>query len=264
MIVNGEAEDEKALGVMWKVKDDLFYVKVNISGKKRNVNINLDEILKEPGLKLTLRDALSLHAKAFDPLGLILPTKAIGMLLFRETLQYLSRQLKESQDKGSSKLPWDKEIDGPLKERWLEYFSMLDSLSSVTFPRSIKPDSADPDSHPTLVTFSDGSESSYGCAAYALWSLKGGAKEARLIMSKAKLAPLLAKGEVVKNELSGATYAVRLKTWIMQNTRLEYKEFIPFLDSRIVQDMIKKESYRLNTFAGNRVKEIAAKSNVFE
>ena len=34
------------------------------------------------------------------------------------------------------------------------------------------------------------------------------------------------------------------------------------LDSRIVQDMIKKESYNLNTFAGLRVKEISAKTDV--
>ena len=37
MIISGETEDEKALGVMWRVKEDLFYVKVNISGKKKNV-----------------------------------------------------------------------------------------------------------------------------------------------------------------------------------------------------------------------------------
>ena len=59
-------------------------------------------------------------------------------------------------------------------------------------------------------------------------------------MSKAKLGPLLQKGDIVKNELSGATYAVRIKTWILQNTDLQYGSFHPFVDSRIVQDMIKK------------------------
>ena len=37
-------------------------------------------------------------------------------------------------------------------------------------------------------------------------------REARLIMSKSKLVLLLSKGEVLKNELSGATFVVRLKT----------------------------------------------------
>ena len=258
LLVNGEAEDERALGIHWNVKEDLFYVKVNISGKKRTVNICLSQILSEPCMNLTLRDCLSIHSKAFDPLGLVLPTKMIGMLLFRETIQFL----KQNQEGNSNKLPWDKAIDGVLKDRWLEYFSMLDALKDVTFKRSIKPESADPEVPPDLVTFSDGNEQSYGCVSYVLWTLQGGLKEARLIMAKSKLAPLLAKGEVVKNELSGATFAVRMKSWILQNTNLEYRDFVPFLDSRIVQDMIKKESYLLNTFAGLRVKEISAKSDV--
>ena len=47
-----------------------------------------------------------------------------------------------------------------------------------------------------------------------------------------------------------------------QNVGLQYNDYLPFLDSRIVQDMVKKESYLLNTFAGLRVKEIATKSDV--
>ena len=53
-------------------------------------------------------------------------------------------------------------------------------------------------------------------------------REARLIMSKSKLVLLLSKGEVLKNELSGATFVVRLKTWILQNTNLDYNKFVPF------------------------------------
>ena len=139
---------------------------------------------------------------------------------------------------------------------------MLDSLENVTFPRSIKPINADPNIQPSLVTFSDGNENAYGCVAYALWTLVDGTREARLIMSKAKLGPLLQKGEVVKNELSGATFAARLKTWIIQNTGIKYDQYYPFLDSRIVQDMLQKSSYLLNTFAGLRVKEIDCKTDV--
>ena len=95
-----------------------------------------------------------------------------------------------------------------------------------------------------------------------LWTLLDGSRVARLLMAKAKLGPLLQKGETVKNELSGATYAARIKTWIVQQSNLEFGEHIPFLDSRIVQDMIKKESYSLNTFAGLRVKEIDGKTDV--
>ena len=154
------------------------------------------------------------------------------------------------------------EVDGKLKGKWIEYFSMLESLADVKFPRSLKPENVDENIPPILATFSNGNEDAFGTSAYVVWTLKDGTREARLIMAKAKLGPLLNKGETVKNELAGATFAVRLKSWIIANTSLEYSDYVPFLDSRIVQDMIKKDSYVLNTFAGLRVKEIAAKSDV--
>ena len=160
MVLNTEeVEDERALGIMWSIKDDLFYIKVGASGKKI-ASINISQIIQNPELKLTLRICLSLHAKAFDPLGLILPLKMRGNLLFRNTLQFLSslsKELKEN-DKVSKKLPWDFEVGGNLKEKWLDYFQMLESVQDVKFPRSIKPANVKPNTKPSLVTFLDGNE----------------------------------------------------------------------------------------------------------
>ncbi len=58
----------------------------------------------------------------------------------------------------AKKLPWDVEISGELKQKWLRYFEMLKWIENVKFPRSIKPPNTDPESKPTLVTFSDGNE----------------------------------------------------------------------------------------------------------
>ena len=263
MVLNSEdVEDKRALGIVWSVKDEKFYVKVGASGKKKTVAISLPEIINDPDLKLTLRWALSLHAKAYDPLGLILPTKMIGNFLFRRSLQSLSEQAASLPEKYTTKLPWDYEITGELKQEWLRYFSMLAALEDIKFPRSVKPGSYDPNVKPNLITLSDGNEESYGCVAYILWTLLSGEREARLLMAKAKLAPILNKGEVVKNELSGAVFAVRVKTFVLQNSDLSYEAFIPFIDSTIVRAMIRKESYSLNTFTGLMVKEIAEKSEV--
>ena len=98
--------------------------------------------------------------------------------------------------------------------------------------------------------------------AYALWTLQDGSKVATLIVTKAKLGPITHKGETVKNELSAATMVSRLRVWIVENTGLEFARHVPFLDSRIVQDMILKESYGYNTFAGLRVAEIQKKTDV--
>ena len=264
MVLNtDEVEDDKALGVMWDVKRDLFYIKVGASGKKIAA-VKISDVIANPSLKLNLRICLSFHAKAFDPLGLILPLKMKGNILFRNTLQFLKQVTKDLDegDKKSKKLPWDFDIEGQLKEKWIEYFEMLVSAENVKFPRAIKPVNVKPGTSPSLVTFSDGNEECYGAVCYVLWVLEDDTREARMIMSKAKLAPLLSKGEVVKNELSGATFAARLKNWILQNADLTYGDHIPFLDSRIVQAMVKRESYELNTFTGLRVKEIASKTDI--
>ena len=84
---------------------------------------------------------------------------------------------------------------------------------------------------PVLITFSDGNPDAYGTVAYALWTLLDGTKVVRLIMSKAKISPLQYKGETTRNELAGATFAVRVKCWIMENSGLKFGDYIPFLDS---------------------------------
>ena len=259
-------DEEKALGVLWNIKNDLLYVKPNFEkpGKKQKksdiiVTVSFDRIQVKP--HLTLRICLSLHAKAYDPLGFVLPTRMIGSLLFRETLQVMKKERK-------GKIPWDGVIDNELKSmkvdedlktRWIGYFEMLLKLADIKFTRCVKPPDVDPNIDPDLITFNDGNPDAYGVVAYILFTLNGGGKSASLLMSKAKLGPLTHKGETVRNELSGATYASRLKIWIMQESGFTFRSHHHFLDSMIVLAMMKKQSYGFNTFAGLRVGEIQQK-----
>ena len=74
-----------------------------------------------------LRICLSLHAKPYDPLSLILPVKMVGSLLFRNTLQELKRL-------HVGKIPWDEEIvSEELKKSWFDYFEMLLGLDQIKF-----------------------------------------------------------------------------------------------------------------------------------
>ena len=95
---------------------------------------------------------LSLHDRPYDPLGFILPVKMNGNLLFRRTLQYLSNKVKQMdiQLQPKTKLPWDLEVDGVLREQWLTYFDMLNSLIDVVFVRSIKPSNVDDKVSPSI------------------------------------------------------------------------------------------------------------------
>ena len=142
---------------------------------------------------------MSLHAKSYDPLGLILPTKMIGSILFKVTLNGLKKF-------NSGKIPWDMAIEDPiLKKRWFDYFEMLLQVEKITFDRCVKAIGAVGD--PDLVTFNDGNPDAFGVAAYAVYDLENGDRSAALLMSKAKLGPLTHKGETVKNELCSATLA---------------------------------------------------------
>ena len=275
----GSIEEEKALGMKWNVLGDTFSVNAGAvlgGGKKCGevvavvVEDNDASLILNPELKLTLRICLSVHAKAYDPLGLVLPTKMVGALLFRKTLQFINAKFpltKADIKVQKGRIRWDFQIldfgeGNNFLSSWVKYFGMLESLGEVVFPRSYKPVNVDPDIKPDLFTFSDGNEDAFGCPAYARWTLLDGSRVTNLIMSKAKLGPLTHKGEVVKNELSGATYAARLKCWIMEHTNVDFGDHVHFLDSRIVQDMIVKESYGFNTFAGLRVGEIQKKTDI--
>ena len=98
----------------------------------------------------------------------------------------------------------------------------------IRFARSFKPDGADPNIDPDLVTFEDGNPDAFGAVAYSLWTLCDSTKVVRLIMSKAKLAPMVKKGETVRNELNGATFAARLKTWIMKTCEIKFRGIFQF------------------------------------
>ena len=253
--------EERALGAYWNVKEDTFHIKSNLAapGKKikrgtKAVEVTIDEKLYVSiAPHLTLRACLSLHARPFDALGLILPTKVIGNILFRNTLQFIKQGTK-------GKIPWDDTIDGDLKEKWCEYFSMLSQIDNIHFPRSFKPKDVDPNIAPEFCSFNDGNPDAFGTVGYARWTLIDGTKKCCLMLSKSRLGPLTHKGETVRNELSGATLSARLKNWVQKNAGVQFSKFYHFLDSQIVKDMIYKDSYGFNTFVGLRVAEIQQKT----
>ena len=272
----GSEETEKALGILWSVKEDKLSVRVKIGlGNKRSPKdvsllpqLGIEESATEPPpvqsnkqppqsspvLKLTLRICLSIHSKTYDPLGIFLPTKMIGNLLFRITTQFLNKD-------GVKGIQWDVPLDDEHSSKWSDYFRMLHALKDIKIDRCVKPLNTDDSYKPDLVTFDDGNPDAFGSPIYGRWKLLNGLFKCRLLASKAKLGPILRKGETSKNELNAAVTAVRLKCWVEEQSNIKFGQHIPFLDSRIVQDMIKKDSYLFNTFAGVRVDEIQTKSD---
>ena len=256
---------ERNLGIYWNVTEDLLKICPELayggnrkSGKKISILHCLDDFDRFCGLGLVLKDCLSIHAKCYDPLGLALPVKMQGNILFRKSLQ----QLKVVSPDKKCPIQWDALIPKDLLMEWFNYFKDLHELQFITFPRASNPADADKSILPKLITFSDGNEDAFGTVAYALFTLVDGSRKAVLLGSKAKLCPLTYKAEVVKSELSGSTFASRLRQWLEKETGKQFGVHVPILDSQIVQAMIKKDSYIYNTFAGLRVKEIQDKTDI--
>ena len=169
--------------------NDEFFVRLEISEEDRELLDQLDkgtspstdQMPREVKPKLTLRICLRFQMKIFDPLGLVMPTKMIGNLLFRITLQVIKKE-------GKGRIPWDECLPDQLLGEWMSYFGMLLELDLIKFMRSFKPVGADPSIDRDLLTFEDGNPDAFGAVAYALWTMSDSTKVARLIMSKAKLA----------------------------------------------------------------------------
>ena len=123
----------------------------------------------------------------------------------------------------------------------------------MKFPRSIKP--INPKGKPSLIIFSDASTNAYGATAYARWETSDEGVEVRIIASKNRIAPIRIV-DIVRLELCGAVLSKRLRAFIQEEMRLEFKEVFHIVDSEIIKAMIAKGSYGFNTFAANRIGEI--------
>ncbi|CAL9701094.1 unnamed protein product [Knipowitschia caucasica] len=245
-------EENKALGVGYEPETDKLCVMTCIHfskkrGKMRTgIDLKEDEVRHNTPDPLTRRTLLSQVAGFYDPIGLATPAKQKGVMLVREAYQ-------EARIGNPSKDTWDDPLSPKLREAAIRLFEGYVRLGQIRFERSLTPFGAV--GHPMGITFSDGSEASYGAVLYLRWETQEGVV-VRLVESKAKLTPLDQKGDVIKAELCGAVFATRLKRYFEKHCRLEVSRWVHFVDSQTILGAIQKDSYGYQTFFSNRIGEI--------
>ncbi|XP_054861306.1 uncharacterized protein LOC129347620 [Amphiprion ocellaris] len=245
-------EDNKALGIGYQIDEDKLYMltSVNFSKRKKKMRIgkNLlkEEVRTETPNPLTRRALLSQVAGLYDPIGLVTPAKQKGAILVRKAFQE-GRGGKLTQE------TWDQPLSNSLREEAIQLFEEYVQLGQVKFHRSLTP--ADWKGKPWGITFSDGSEKTYGAVMYIRWETSQGT-EVRLVESKAKLTPLDQKGEAVKAEICGAVFAARIRKYVEKHARMKIERWFHLLDSQTVLGAIQRDSYGYKTFFANRVGEI--------
>lgn len=252
-------EDNKALGLGYDPESDKLHlmVAVNFSKKKKKMrlgeNLSRNEVRAHVPNPLTRRELLSQVSGLYDPLGLATPVKQRGAILVRRAFQ--EAKVKYS----SSENTWDIPLSEDLRESAICLLEDYAELNQLRFIRSLTP--PNPNAEPCGITFSDGSEHSYGAVLYLRWnSLQG--VTIRLVESKAKLTPLDHKGDAVKSEVCGAVYAARLKKYFQKHCRIRVERWYHLVDSQTVLGAIQRESYGFQTFFANRIGEIQGVTNV--
>lgn len=244
--------ENKALGVGYEPETDKLRLLTSINfskkrGKMRTgFNLSMEDVREGTPNPLTRRIILSQIAALYDPIGLASPAKQKGVMLVRESFQ-------EAGKDNPSKDTWDAPLSLKLREAAITLFEEIVRLGQVRFERSLTPPGAI--GPPTGITFSDGSESSYGAVLYLRWETRDKVV-VKLVESKAKLTPLNQKGDVIKAELCGAVFATRLKKYFEKHCHIKIKQWIHFVDSQTILAAIQKDSYGFQTFFANRIGEI--------
>ena len=245
-------EDNKALGIGYQVEEDRLYMmtSINFSKRKQKMRVGNDllkeEVRPQTPNPLTRRGLLSQVAGLYDPIGLVTPAKQKGAILVRKAFQ----------EGGGGKLTretWDKPLSEGLREEAIQLFEEYVQLGQIKFHRSLTPD--DWKGKPWGITFSDGSDKTYGAVMYLRWETSQGIK-VRFVESKAKLTPLDQKGEAVKAEICGAVFAARIRRYVEKHGRMEIERWFHLVDSQTVLGAIQRNSYGYQSFFANRVGEI--------
>ena len=167
----------KILGVGWNTESD-------------KIIFDLTEVKNYAlALPITRRSLLKLTAKIFDPLGALNPFTIKLKCLFQETTV--------------QRVPWDQELQGEFRARYLELVSQLNSLSSVSFPRYYFRQGKEV-VNVQLHGFSDASELAYASVIFIRVEYQDGEIESRFISSKTHVAPLK-QHSIPRLELMGAT-----------------------------------------------------------
>ena len=250
----GAGDFGRVLGIGWIPKNDIikFSAKINLSSKKRGKrtlpDLSLTEIPAQIPDNFSRRVIFRVVNTTYDPLGLLSP--------FLIKLKVEMRRLYSEEFKH---LNWDDHIPPQLHERWIELLQQLFEIDDLEFERCVKPENATSD-NPVLVIFGDGSIEAFCAVAYVRWKLTNGTFQARLLMSKTRVAPLK-KISVPRLELNAAVMNTRITKTVLEFSELEFDQVFNLSDSGAVLGMIENGSNTMKEFCGTRVGEISSKTD---
>ncbi|XP_043234481.1 uncharacterized protein LOC122387894 [Amphibalanus amphitrite] len=224
---SGERESSKVLGVMWRSGEDVF---------------SYEGLTVAADVTPTKRVVLSCIARLFDPLGFVAPFVMVAKSLFQELWQL--------------GLAWDQVIPADRSQIFSDWLRGVDSLKQLRIPRCYSTSGWRHGEGVSLHAFGDASPRGYGAVVYLRTARPDGSGEVRLVLAKARLAPLK-RVTVPRLELLGSLLAARLVALVRQALRLPEDTVIRcWSDSMIALGWIRGDPQRWKQFVANRVRSI--------
>lgn len=219
--LGGESTETKMLGLKWNKENDTLAVTFPTADNSGPI---------------TKRRILSKLAKIYDPLGLVSPVTLEGKMIYREVCK--------------SQIPWDTEIQDPLRRRWMAWEKTLPKEETV--PRPIV-EHREPVLSLELHVFGDASTRGIGAVVYSVVQQNGG-KTRRLVTAKARLAK--ESLTVPRLELVSAHMAANLVMNVRNALQgLPEPKIHGWLDSSVALHWIRGDG-QYKQFVANRVSKI--------
>ncbi len=229
-LINEELPNEQALGVAWNVERDA-----------------LGFSLKFKAAPPTRRGLLSTVSSLFDPLGIAGPIIVPARKIFQTTCHL--------------KLGWNDKLPDDIMEKWNQWQSQLCSLSKYEVPRCLRKTMYNV-KNVQLHLFCDGSQTAYGCVAYARYMNDQGLIICSIIMAKSRLTPLNNSTlcTVPRIELNSAKLAIKVQQILHRELEISFDSEYFWSDSSTVLKYINSETGRFKRFVSNRVAYIRSNS----
>ena len=183
----------------------------------------------------TKSELLSVLAKTFDPLGMLVPWLIGGKVLFQRTW-------KDMPNAG-----WDDPLEETLRKDVETWWKNIEP-KAVYLPRPLSRDGLCPET--SFHVFCDASRTAYCATIYAVKK-----DQSRLVMAKSRLAPVSPVLTIPRLELMGALIGARLMNFVQESLVLRDHVVSFWTDSTDVLYWIRSKKPR-KVFVQNRVSSI--------
>lgn len=211
------------LGLKWNTDEDIFTY-----------------VVKFPAIddKIDKRTVLSRISQVYDPNGYVSPVIIKGRLIM--------------QDIWKSKIDWDDQVSSEIAVRWKEFWQDITELERFKIDRWL---STGNEVRIHIHGFADASSKAYGACIYVRTE-ENRKVHSKLLVSKAKVAPIRTVQTIPKLELCAMELLLRLLVQVRSSMEWENVPYTLWTDSTIALCWLKKEPYECETFVANRISSI--------